>query len=34
MRRLLLGPGRSTDFIWDQGLLPQMRLQQALDAAV
>ena len=34
MRRLLLGPGRSTDFIWDQGLLPQMRLQQALDAAL
>lgn len=33
MRRLLLGPGRSTDFIWHQGLLPQMRLQQALDAA-
>ena len=34
MRRLLLGPGRSTDFIWDQGLLPQMRLQQALDVAL
>lgn len=33
MRALLLGPGRSTDFIWAQGLLPSMPLRQALDAA-
>ncbi len=33
MRTLLLAPGRSTAFIWSQGLLPQMPLRDALDAA-
>ncbi len=33
MRALLLGPGRATDFVWTQGVVPRMRLREALDAA-
>jgi len=33
VRSLLLGAGPSTEFVWNQGLLPQMRLQDALDGA-
>lgn len=30
VQALLLGPGHSTAFVWSQGLLPNMRLKQAL----
>ena len=33
VQALLLGPGHATAFVWRDGLLPGMRLQDALGAA-